>query len=301
MHLSTLLLACVIVATSLFYLTCDAAICSPGDAVFRKRTRSAIFLGGSPALYVLSYTNIGTEIEPASKCNVGSFILNHNLDRPVEMLLYSEKEIEYLRFYHMSIMCDRKYYLESPSKLSDLKELNEEDCIGSSSDVDVYIASLSTTESNPALTLLYTCKFWFDESENDSEISVTSSIILLFEGITNESFVERSKEILNQERIMTNIKYSFLNVEGFCACDDALNYINNCPIITSNTDFGYFIIAFLAIVVTLILCLYIWPKLQAFLQNDTSSEGDEQESQRVSSPSTLKVRPARNVFQVFHH
>lgn len=222
MHLSTLFLACVIVATLLFYLTCDAAICSPGDRVFRKRTRTVIFLGGSPVLFVVSYTNIGTEIEPTSKCNVGTFISNHNLDRPVEMLLDSEKEIAYLRFYRMNIMCDRKYYLESRSKLSDLKELNKEDCIGSFSDVDVYIASLSTTESNPALTLLYTCKFWFDESENDSKIRVTSCIILLFEGITNQSFTDRAKEILNLERFMTNIKYSFLNGEGFCACDDAL-------------------------------------------------------------------------------
>lgn len=273
----TLNLVCLLCFSAEIFSS-DAAYCTHENLNFRRLTRRGIRFFAGPAFYIMSYMFPGNESETVQYC-VTSFNFTQQYESPIEIDLNIEKHAEYLS------ACNQDYYIRKSAKLSNIVKSGDDKYLDNIPNVEVYIASLKSGKIDHRYSLLYACKFWIE----NSSFRVQSSIILLFEGISNEPFDDRAEHILCPKREMIDLEYSFLDGKGLYACDDALSFINDCKIMKTNgTNFRYFAIAFLVLSSVMAIFSISFIKLM--------STEDVPGSRPTSLRIIFQVRPAQRAY-----
>lgn len=299
MRSTAILFSYTIVKLVEYTLNCNAAICTEKDSFYREIVWTELKMS-TTFFQVVSYAFVGgNNSYDSGDCIAETFIAKHgDGSKFVEMLMYKEKGKAYLKFLNVLPLCKTKYTVKALIKLPELSQLEQGECDGEPSDTDVYFAALSSEVDEYSVSILHACKLWLDNSEEYPTSKVEHSVLLLLNGVSNNSVRDDAKTYLNQFHKLNPINYTFLDLRNQCVCNEIFDFINGCPsnrTKAENVDELFVVlvaVAMLTFAFLSILCVYVWPSLSAFMApQDDENLGNSIPLHQRCLPAIIQVRP----------
>jgi hypothetical protein len=218
------------------------ARCSGASHKLSNYTKRAIESGNKTTFYLMSYNFLQFK---DTKTGIRSCV-EDKIHGFLPLQIFKKKENWILE--GVSTGCNESLHIE---KVDDVKTKLSGNC--SNNDLETYVASTKfySINSPTGFAIFHACKFW----SNENVMMMTKSLILLQVGKSSEINKTDVKTILSEDNRVTDVKYSFLENEGFCACDDLVEYFNDCRIELNDymNVYCFAVIFIIVVVVSLVL------------------------------------------------
>lgn len=288
------LVICTVTAFTVIISIGDAARCSKNNTKYRTISLPESWKSNNAVFYFVAYAII-QEMTSQEKFNIRNCILREELDQPVEMYSLNYNNLSFLNFRKAPRFCYLRYYFDEIVAIEGSK-LQKEKCLTNSTEMDFYVATADIPKNEEVgIALFYACKMWTEESsQNTLIVKVRRSVVLLYQRNSEHTDFEDAYEILMQNHAMTYINYSFLDGTGFCICEDALNYVNDCP--HKNYGENVFFMAILAFSLLATAMIIVWSNNTSIEEDNEEVESDQIQPVQLILPDIVQVRPRREAW-----
>jgi hypothetical protein len=257
----------------------EAAHCTSENYHVRMFTSDALKKGITEQIIITGQLFMTFGLD---KSNFKSCLLEQTSRRPIHLILDTDKETWIIQNFRYQ--CDRRYKLELVNFTQRTPISLTNQCSEDIQNIELYIATGNkTTVNETATSLIEGCRLWAEKEI----VKVKRTLILVLEGKYQDFDMNKTAEILLTPLQPDPINYCFLDKIGLCACDDILNFLDNCQETeTEVIERKLFVICLAGLVVSVVIggmiCKRIFSK---------ASETENVDSQEIAAvaPTTEKI------------